>query len=387
MFREQLLLDLKSLIEINTNSYNKKNINEGFKILENIALSNGLYFCKLNSELAVISKKHFSEIKKYNFILTHIDCVDVNLNNWIYDPYTLTRNGDYIYGRGVIDNKGSLITSLYALKEIENLRNDWCLFVGSNEEISMNDMYKYFKDNKDYMIGFTPDGYFDVSCGEPHIITFDLKFNNTNSDFVNGGTNYNTIMGDVTSNGVTFTGKSSHIKDYNDGDNAIYKINNLMNTNLQRFLIDHCTLKIPTISDDSLYSYFNIGMVSSDNSDIILKIDLRLHPNFNLDGELEKYFKYITNEYDCEYTLGIKIAGVNNSSNKYFKDLFKNKRSYFSIGGTYSRCLDNCFVIGPQSFENHYNGPHQDNESVNVNELISWVKIYKEWILKFDSLK
>ena len=37
----------------------------------------------------------------------HLDIVPVG-GDWTYDPFKLTRDGDYVYGRGTTDDKGPL---------------------------------------------------------------------------------------------------------------------------------------------------------------------------------------------------------------------------------------------------------------------------------------
>ena len=48
-------------------------------------------------------------------IAGHLDVVPTG-GDWTYDPFTLTRDGDYIYGRGTTDDKGPVIEALYAMK-------------------------------------------------------------------------------------------------------------------------------------------------------------------------------------------------------------------------------------------------------------------------------
>ena len=58
-------------------------------------------------------------------ILTHADVVPVVADEWVLDdgtrldPFRLTRVGDYLYGRGSIDDKGSIATVLYAMKTVK----------------------------------------------------------------------------------------------------------------------------------------------------------------------------------------------------------------------------------------------------------------------------
>lgn len=49
----------------------------------------------------------------------HMDVVDVDENDWTFDPWTLTRRDDTLYGRGVADMKGGLAACLIALRTLQ----------------------------------------------------------------------------------------------------------------------------------------------------------------------------------------------------------------------------------------------------------------------------
>ncbi|PZP95070.1 MAG: dipeptidase [Variovorax paradoxus] len=59
-------------------------------------------------------------------ILTHADVVPVVASEWVLedgtrlDPFKLTRVGGLLYGRGSIDDKGSIATVLYAMKAVKD---------------------------------------------------------------------------------------------------------------------------------------------------------------------------------------------------------------------------------------------------------------------------
>ena len=48
-------------------------------------------------------------------IAGHLDIVPAG-GDWTHDPFTLTRDGDYVYGRGTTDDKGPVLEALYAMK-------------------------------------------------------------------------------------------------------------------------------------------------------------------------------------------------------------------------------------------------------------------------------
>ena len=54
-------------------------------------------------------------------ILCHLDVVpEGDLSLWNYPPYQLTEDGEYLIGRGVIDDKAAAVACLYALKSLKD---------------------------------------------------------------------------------------------------------------------------------------------------------------------------------------------------------------------------------------------------------------------------
>ena len=98
-------------------------------------------------------------------ILAHADVVPAG-NGWTYDPFKVTKVKDKLYGRGVIDNKGPIVSALYAMKFIldndislsQNIR----LIVGSDEERGSSDLSYYIARQKLPQYVFTPDANYPV---------------------------------------------------------------------------------------------------------------------------------------------------------------------------------------------------------------------------------
>jgi acetylornithine deacetylase/succinyl-diaminopimelate desuccinylase-like protein len=49
----------------------------------------------------------------------HLDVVEAKREDWSYDPFKLTRQGDWLYGRGVIDMKGQDVAMMVALMRLK----------------------------------------------------------------------------------------------------------------------------------------------------------------------------------------------------------------------------------------------------------------------------
>ena len=54
-------------------------------------------------------------------ILVHVDVVaEGNPDLWDFEPYQLAEKDGILYGRGIVDDKGPVIASLYAMKKMKD---------------------------------------------------------------------------------------------------------------------------------------------------------------------------------------------------------------------------------------------------------------------------
>ncbi|MGN0649819.1 MAG: Sapep family Mn(2+)-dependent dipeptidase [Oscillospiraceae bacterium] len=99
-------------------------------------------------------------------ILCHLDVVPAEPAGWSVPPFAVTRRGGVLYGRGVIDDKGPAVASLFAMRCIKDLgiplKKGVRLIFGTDEENGSEDMAIYRKHVKLPPNVFTPDGSFPV---------------------------------------------------------------------------------------------------------------------------------------------------------------------------------------------------------------------------------
>ena len=102
-------------------------------------------------------------------ILGHIDVVPEG-DGWIYPPYGATREGDFLIGRGVGDDKGPALAGLYAarcLKELNlPLRHGLWVYFGCSEETGMEDLQYYLRHNEPPKVSLVPDCGFPVCVAQ-----------------------------------------------------------------------------------------------------------------------------------------------------------------------------------------------------------------------------
>ena len=105
-------------------------------------------------------------------IIGHVDVVPAG-PGWHYEPYAVTREGGYLLGRGVADDKGPIVCALHAVKFWVDRGNPLPYTVrvlfGANEETNMKDVAYYREHFEDPAFLFTPDAEFPVCYGEAGI--------------------------------------------------------------------------------------------------------------------------------------------------------------------------------------------------------------------------
>ena len=102
-------------------------------------------------------------------ILAHLDVVPAG-KGWATDPFKMVIKDGKMYGRGVVDDKGSAIAALYGMRIIRDLglplKRGIRLVVGTNEEQGSKCMEYYVAHREPPTLGFTPDASYPLIHGE-----------------------------------------------------------------------------------------------------------------------------------------------------------------------------------------------------------------------------
>ena len=87
-----------------------------------------------------------ADAEKYLATICHVDVVPEG-NGWTQDPFQMEIRDGWMIGRGVADDKGPMVATLYALKFLKeegvSLRYPIRALVGDNEETHMHDVDYY----------------------------------------------------------------------------------------------------------------------------------------------------------------------------------------------------------------------------------------------------
>ncbi len=122
---------------------------------------------------------HSGEGKERIGVLGHVDIVPLG-EGWSKNPLGGDRDEKFIYGRGVSDNKGPCVMSLYALKIVQELgiplTKEVRIIMGANEESGMQCVKYYREKEGGFDYAFSPDASFPVTFGEKAVTVHVLCF-------------------------------------------------------------------------------------------------------------------------------------------------------------------------------------------------------------------
>lgn len=175
-YKDELLSDLNTLLSFE--SINAQKPEECAKALGFIlkrAEDFGLLGEKVTQKSAHVT---LGDGKKLCAVLTHLDVVPAG-NGWSVPAFALTQKDGRLYGRGVADDKGAALITLYclrALKEngVEGTNTLRAIF-GTSEEDGMDDMDGYFAIMPTPDMAFTPDNEYGICYAEKGILQLEVS--------------------------------------------------------------------------------------------------------------------------------------------------------------------------------------------------------------------
>lgn len=173
-YKEDIIADLSELIAIQSVSGIQAECTKALDWMMQKAESFGLT-TKTYDGLA--GHVELGEGDKICGVLTHLDVVPEG-NNWDTLPFELSVGDGYMYGRGIADDKGAALISLYCLKALKDNgiigKNKLRAIFGTCEETGMHDIDKYFENEPMPDMAFTPDNRYGICRCEKGILQLEL---------------------------------------------------------------------------------------------------------------------------------------------------------------------------------------------------------------------
>ncbi|WP_039656405.1 dipeptidase PepV [Clostridium tyrobutyricum] len=205
--KDEMIKSIKEIVQIKSVTDEKKPgkpFGEGVsKALDKaLEISERLGFKTKNLD-GYVGYAEYGEGEDYVAVLGHLDVVPEG-KGWEFPPYGAEIHDGKMYGRGTMDDKGPIITTLYSLKVIKDLKLPLSkrvrIIFGTNEENGCSEI-QYYKDReKPPIMGFTPDGDYPIIYAEKGIVTFDLVKNikvkpcgDISIEYIEGGERANVV--------------------------------------------------------------------------------------------------------------------------------------------------------------------------------------------------
>ena len=361
-------------------------------------------------------------------VLGHLDIVPLG-EGWTKDPLKVTLENGYIFGRGVMDDKGPALAGYYALKMIRDLniplKKRVMLITGCDEESGMECMNYYVDHAEVPQMGFVPDANFPVIYGEKGGLHVGLVSSDaTVIKKLHAGSRPNIVIGkaDVTvdvmsyqqedlfkfycatqgvkgsikrsEDGVTLhiDGAFAHAAMPYNGVNAAVLLLNFIgeayDDQLSKdlyFLLKDWMGKPVGIEKDGLYMSFltmNTGIVNMENNETDILIDIRYPNDTNAENRGDSKPLFV----DPDSRLVKDLMSV---YQKYTGDTFS---CPITIGGgTYARKFENFVSYGPElpneviETDAFVGGCHQRDEGIKLDNLLQAICIYADAIVTLCS--
>lgn len=376
-------------------------------------------------------------------VLGHLDVVPLG-DGWTKDPLATTFEDGYVFGRGVLDDKGPTLAAYYAMKMIRDenlpLKRKILLIAGTDEESGSGCMKYYKKHGEIPTLGFTPDADFPVIYAEKGNIH--LALNSEDPTIIrefHGGLRPNIVIGQAeavvdskepkkelfdfylktnglkgemqeTEDGIRYQieGIPAHGSMPYDGVNAGTHLLNFIGQAYDDALASDLYALMKDwkgapegIETNGVYMGFltmNPGIIEIRDKKAKALIDIR-YPNDTTPEKVLEGFKEACSSVKSEITPILESAGdplfvdpdselitkLMKAYQKYSGDTFTPPEAIG--GGTYAKEFDNFVAFGPEKpwekpdADCFVGGCHQRDEGIRVNDLMEAMAIYAEAIL------
>lgn len=314
-------------------------------------------------------------------VLGHLDVVPAG-EGWTKNPFGGEIAHQRLYGRGATDDKGPILASLFALKELKDskipLKRRVRILFGTEEETGCADM-KHYVENGGALptYGFTPDGEFPLIHGEKGLIIEEYVCDFTDSGIASiwGGTAANivpdmayAVLADGTK--IQCCGMAAHGAEPWNGVNAIGKLmarlDALPFTGQTRTAIHFLNRRIGLEADGASLGIamddaisgklsFNLGMVRMTENSLSVTVNYRypvtkcyadcapqVRAAFQSAG-----FRCVRAEHEEKLFIPESSPLVQTLIGVYNQYTGENARPICIGGGTYAKTMPNTLAFGP----------------------------------------
>ena len=428
---ENMLNDLKRLVKYNSvlcddekpfGSQNRKVLDEAISIMNEKGFNTknvDYYAC-------------YGEVgqgDKTIGIVCHLDIVPAG-EGWDSNPFEVVQKGDRLYGRGVSDDKGAAVASMYAIKYLLDTNYQFKkkvrLILGCNEETGSKCIKHYVEKEGGVDMGFTPDGEFPgiyaekgmiggVFKGKSKIVNIkggeasnivckkvecELPANSYDVAKFKKYLDDNNIKYEINGDTVTVFGTAAHASSPDSGVNAMgYLMEALYNADFNDEYVDlyHKYIGLDVhgeklgmlpLKDDESDTSVNIGVIKKEGDSILASVDMR----FPITRTVDDCKKVLENIEPLEIKNMInplyfeKDSPMIKAMLKAYRDITGDDGDMIAIGGgTYAKSIKNIIAFGC-AFNEEENHIHDANESLGIKDFKKQVEIYIEAIKNLNEV-
>lgn len=288
----------------------------------------------------------YGEGDNYVGVMGHLDVVPTG-EGWIHPPFSgFVDETGRIFSRGILDNKGPIMSclyALYALKQLDvKLSKPVRILFGTDEESGFEDLTYYLSKEKPPMMGWTPDCKYPVVYGERGRAKFDIQakkehlqtfFHFVNTYFLESNANGDRL-------GIN----------YKDDEFGEMQIRGYALEEQQDEVFFHFTLSYPATCT-------------------IQQIEAQIKSKLTSELTLSLLHNYdpVRFEKDCFMVKALQES--------YEQVTGKDGTPVTTTGGTYAKAMANIVPFGP-SFPGQKGIGHNPNEWMDIKDIITNAKIY-----------
>ena len=322
---------------------------------EALSISRSLGFDTVNLD-HYIGYAQYGSGENYVCAIGHVDVMPVG-EGWKHPPFSAYVENGTIYGRGILDNKGPVMSCLYGLSALKELgipmKHPVRIIFGCDEESGFEDLTYYLKKEKPPVYGFTPDCKYPVVYSERGraivAVSGDKSrlepfFSFVNNYFISAKNNGDRL-------GI----------DYSTPEYGMMEMRGYRLESTEERVDFHVTLSYP------------LGITISE---IIKRMEEKAAP-MGLSVRLEHNYDPVVFEKDSPMIRALQDS--------YEKVTALDGTPVTTTGGTYAKAMPGIVPFGP-SFPGQKGIGHNPNEWMTIEDLITNAKIYALALYKLAQL-
>ena len=387
----------------------------------------------------VVGHIDFGDGEEILGILGHVDVVPAG-DGWDTDPWGGIITEDRIIGRGTLDDKGPVLTCLYAMKILKEmqvpLKKKVRVILGTDEETSWKCVHHYLEQVKPQLptMAFSPDSQFPLTYAEKGLLQFWLTKEMSEVIEVEGGGAFNSVpsIAKITLDGsfaeavaaavAASEEKDAYVVEEKDGkvvltaNGVIAHAAYLEKGKNAISLMMQIVAKLPVTGELKAFSDFyqdcfgtcihgenmgvycededcgpislNVSNIKFEDGKLVIGCDSRIPVSFTIESIEEKVAAKVAG-HGYSYTQRSTSEPLYVSKES---ELVKTLMAAYSKvtgdyesqpetsgGATYSRAIDNCVAFGCL-LPGQEDTMHQANEYLKLDDLKVWLEIMVEAI-------